>query len=62
MNENEERLTITVAEAAIMLGISKNNMLEMVKRDDFPAIKLKRKILINKQQFVQWFNNLTNFD
>ena len=62
MNENQERLTITVDEAAVMLGISKKYMLEMVKRDDFPAIKLKRKIIINKQQFIQWFNNLTNFD
>lgn len=62
MNENQERLTITVDEAAVMLGISKKYMLEMVKRDDFPAIKLKRKIIINKQQFIQWFNNLTNLD
>lgn len=57
---NNEKLTLSVEEASKLIGVCKNNMLELVKREDFPAIKLKRKIIINKNQFIEWFNNLTN--
>ena len=59
-SNNDDKLTLTVEEASKLIGVCKNNMLEMVKREDFPAIKLKRKIIINKNQFIEWFNNLTN--
>lgn len=54
-----EKLTLTVDEAAKLVGISKNTMLKFVKMDKFPAMQLQRKILINKKQFIDWFNNLT---
>ena len=54
-----EKLTLTVDEAAKLVGISKNTMLKFVKMDKFPAMQLQRKILINKKQFIEWFNNLT---
>lgn len=57
--ENDEKLTITVDEAARMLGIGKNNMLDLVKMDSFPAMTLKRKIIINRKQFIKWFDDLT---
>ena len=59
-SNNDDKLTLTVEEASKLIGVCKNNMLEMVKREDFPALKLKRKIIINKNQFIEWFNNLTN--
>lgn len=59
-SNNDDKLTLTVEEASKLIGVCKNNMLELVKREDFPAIKLKRKIIINKNQFIEWFNNLTN--
>ena len=55
----QEKLTITVEEAAKMLGIGKNLMLEIIKIADFPAVQFNRKILINKKQFIEWFNHLT---
>lgn len=55
----QEKLTITVEEAARMLGIGKNLMLEIIKMTDFPAVQFNRKILINKKQFIEWFNLLT---
>lgn len=55
----QEKLTITVEEAAKMLGIGKNLMLEIIKMNDFPAVQFNRKILINKKQFIEWFNLLT---
>lgn len=59
MEMGTEKLTLTVDEAAKLVGISKNTMLKFVKMDEFPAIQLNRKILINKKQFIEWFNNLT---
>lgn len=53
--ENEEKITITVNEAAKLLGVGRNTMLEFVKMDNFPAIKLKRKILIDKEALPKWF-------
>ena len=57
--ETDKKLTITVDEAAEMLGIGKNHMLELAKIESFPAIKFKRKIIINRKQFIKWFDDLT---
>lgn len=51
------KLTITVDEAAKMLGVGRNTMLEFVKMDGFPAIRLKRKIIIDKEALPKWFAN-----
>lgn len=56
MNENN-KLSITVNEAAQMLGVGRNTMLEFVKMEGFPAIKLKRKIIIDKEALPKWFSN-----
>lgn len=54
---NDNKLSITVDEAAKMLGIGRNTMLEFVKMDGFPAIRLKRKIIIDKEALPKWFAN-----
>ena len=56
MSDND-KLTITVDEAAKMLGVVRNTMLEFVKMDGFPAIRLKRKIIIDKEALPKWFAN-----
>ncbi len=53
-NDNEQ-LGITVDEARKMLGIGRNLMLELVKVDGFPAVRFKRKIIINKELLPRWF-------
>ena len=54
---NDNKLSITVDEAAKMLGVGRNTMLEFVKMDGFPAIRLKRKIIIDKEALPKWFAN-----
>ena len=56
---DSEKLTLTVGEAAKFIGVGKKKMLEFTKQEDFPAIRFKGKIIINKMQFIDWFNNLT---
>ena len=55
--ENNERIGISIDEAAKMLNVGRNLMLEIAKMDGFPAIRLKRKIIINKNELPQWFAN-----
>ena len=54
---NDNKLSITVDEAAKMLGVGRNTMLEFVKMDGLPAIRLKRKIIIDKEALPKWFAN-----
>lgn len=42
----EERLTLTVEEAAKLLGIGRNLAYEMARRGELPALHLGRRILI----------------
>lgn len=55
MNDND-RIGITVEEAAKLLGIGKNLMLKIVTLPEFPAIRFKKKIIINKSKLQQWFD------
>lgn len=55
--EDDEKITITVNEAAKLLGVGRNTMLEFVKMQGFPAIRLKRKIIIDKKALPKWFAN-----
>lgn len=47
---------ITVDEARKMLGIGRNLMLKLVKVNGFPAIRFKRKIIIDGSKLQEWFN------
>ena len=63
MQENEEEpIFINVQSAAMLVGIGKRLMLDIIKQDDFfPAVKFgKRNIKVNKKQLIEWANNLTS--
>ena len=58
-----EKLGISVDEARKILGIVRNLMLELVKLDGFPAVRFKRKIIINKELMIKWFSeNFGKYD
>lgn len=54
-NEQNEKIGISIDEARKILGIGRNLMLELVKLDGFPAVKFKRKIIVNKEMLPKWF-------
>ena len=57
MDENNiEKIGLNIAEAASLMGISKNLMADLVKYPDFPCIKFKRRIVINKKKLQEWFD------
>lgn len=55
-NNDIIKFGITVEEARKQLGIGRNLMLELVKLDGFPAIRFKRKIIINGNKLQEWFD------
>ena len=60
LNDNNKLETlkfgITVDEARKKLGIGRNLMLKLVKVNGFPAIRFKRKIIINGNKLQEWFD------
>jgi len=55
-NNSTEKIGLNISEAASLMGISKNLMGELVKYPDFPCIKFKRRIVINKKLLQEWFD------
>lgn len=46
------RLTVTVTQAAIMLGISRTPAYERVRRDETPTVRLGRRLLVPKARLM----------
>lgn len=55
----EHRLTMNVEELQQALGIGKSRAYDLVNREDFPAIRLGRKILIPRDAFLRWLDRQT---
>lgn len=56
LNSEYIKFGISVEEARKQLGIGRNLMLKLVKVPGFPAIRFKRKIIINKNKLQEWFD------
>ena len=61
MNEIDKfdilKFGISVDVARKRLGIGRNLMLKLVTVPGFPAIRFKRKIIINGAKLQEWFDN-----
>lgn len=55
---NDEKLTLNVAEAARLIGISKGLCYDLCRQGQIPVIKVgKKRLLIPRWAFEQWLNN-----
>lgn len=54
-----EKLTISVKELAAMLGISRPKAYELVRRADFPAIWLGRRVVVPMDGLKLWLSRQT---
>lgn len=56
-----EKLVISVSELQNILGIGHNSVYALVKRPDFPAVRIGKRIVIPVDGLKQWLNeNSTN--
>lgn len=46
--ESDERLTLSVGEAAKKLGIARNSLYEAIKRGEIQVLKVGKRLLISK--------------
>lgn len=46
-----DKVTITVSEAAVLLGISRNSAYEAVRRGELPSLSLGRRLLVPIARF-----------
>jgi excisionase family DNA binding protein len=54
---SELPLTLTVADVAEVLGISKQNAYSLCHRKGFPSITIGKRLLIPRPAFEKWMNN-----
>lgn len=47
-----------IEEVAIMLGISKSYVYQMIKENKIPVVRLGRRIIIPKLKFDRWLEQL----
>lgn len=48
MEDNNERLTVTVREAAKMIGVSHVSLFNAINRGEFPCLRIGHRFLIPK--------------
>lgn len=49
-----EKLTLSIAEAAEVVGISVRYMYDLVKTDGFPTIQVGRRLLVSAKGLERW--------
>lgn len=54
-----KKLTLTVPEAAAMIGISSSKMYEVVRIQGFPAIRVGKRVLVNAKKLEAWLDEVT---
>lgn len=55
-----EKLTMNVTEISEQLGISKPIAYELTRREDFPSLKIGRRIVIPIEAFQKWLIDASN--
>ena len=55
----QERLTLSVPEAAALIGVSPSKMYEIVRIEGFPAIRVGKRVLVNAKRLEVWLDEMT---
>lgn len=54
-------LALTANDIAQVLGVSKYNAYCLMRSENFPMMRLGRRLLVQKPQFVEWLDENFNF-
>ena len=55
----QEKLTLSVPEAAALIGVSASKMYEIVRIQGFPAIRVGKRVLVNAKKLEIWLDEMT---
>lgn len=53
-------LMLSVPDLVALLGISRAGAYELVKRKDFPALHIGKRVLVPKDKLIAWIGENTN--
>lgn len=56
---DELPLLLNVKQVASLLGISDSGAYELIQEDDFPSLRIGKRIVIPKENLQQWISNHT---
>lgn len=56
---DELPLMLSVPEVAAVLGISRAGAYELVRSNGFPSLKIRSRIVVPKEKFIDWVNAQT---
>lgn len=59
MGSNDERMTMSVAEAAKALGISRPSLYALLDVPGFPSFRVGRRVLISRAGLARWVEQQT---
>lgn len=51
---NDLPLMLSVQELSAVLGVSRTSAYELTKEKGFPSVKVRGRIVIPKEQFINW--------
>ena len=51
------KMLLSIKEASETLGLSRPMVQQLTHRDDFPSIRIGRRILINAKKLQEWLDN-----
>lgn len=54
-----DKLTLSVPEAAKLIGVSASKMYEIVRIQGFPAIRVGKRVLVNAKKLEAWLDEMT---
>lgn len=56
MRRSELPEVMTIKDVQEFLKISKNTAYDLIKREEFPVVRLGRLLRINREKFFEWFD------
>ena len=52
-------LTLKADQVAAVLGISRANAYTLLRREDFPTLRIGKRMLVPRDSFIQWIEENT---
>ena len=49
-------LTLSAEDVAAVLGISRTNAYVLLHREDFPTLRIGKRLLVPRDRFIRWIN------
>ena len=56
---DELPLLLNVKQLVDLMGVSDSSIYELIQEDDFPSLRIGKRIVVPKEKFIQWVERNT---